>query len=293
MINFFIVGAPKCGTTKLYDYLRKHPEVFLPEEKEPHFFADDLGKYKSHKTEREFLNIYRERRSNQITGDASIFHMYSSVAMGNIYNHNPNAKIVVILRNPVEAAHSFHSQLLYTQDETERDFESAWRLIGNRQHGEGIPNVCKSPKVLNYREVFAYSDQLKRVYSYFPLGQVKVFFYDDLKKENESVTSELCKFLEIEPLTSDNAIINPNQVNRFPWISRILRHPPSWLKTLKRALIGKGHTKLYDVILDLNTIKGPREPMKPSFKRELEVEFRDEIVELEELLARDLSAWKI
>ena len=110
--NLFIVGAPKCGTTFLYHYLKQHPEIYFPDFKEPHFFGSDLirknGAYDLS------LNNYKSlfNSDKKIIGEASTFYIFSKNAAKEIYDFNPDAKIIIMLRNLVDLAYSLHSQLL-------------------------------------------------------------------------------------------------------------------------------------------------------------------------------------
>ena len=146
--NFFIVGAPKCGTTALYEYLRPHPNIFMSEVKEPHFFAKDFGAYPRIKTLREYNAIFAGSTEEHLrVGEASVYYLRSSVAIANIHEFNPEARLIAMFRNPVEMVHSFHSQLLYISEETVADFETAWRLQERRSRGLDLPPAIRSPSM--------------------------------------------------------------------------------------------------------------------------------------------------
>src|SRR5687767_1010670 len=99
--NFFIVGAPKCGTTSLYEYIRVHPEVFMPDRKEPAFFCSDFYKPRRMKEE-EYLSLFREAGSAKWIGEASTWYLYSDKAREGIKAFCPDARIIIMLRNPVD-----------------------------------------------------------------------------------------------------------------------------------------------------------------------------------------------
>ena len=92
--DFFIVGAPKCGTTSFYHYLRQHPQIFMPDNKEPHYFGSDLKKRSDEfiKTEEEYLSLFKDADPSQMTGEASTFYLYSKVAQEEIKSFSPHAK---------------------------------------------------------------------------------------------------------------------------------------------------------------------------------------------------------
>jgi hypothetical protein len=127
--NFFIVGAPKCGTTALYEYLRLHPNIFMPQYKEPHSFATDLGAYPLIKSPDAYAELFRDACGRHLrVGEASVYYLRSSTAIANIHDFDPEAKIIALFRNPVDLVHALHAQLLYVGEEVVPDFEAAWRL---------------------------------------------------------------------------------------------------------------------------------------------------------------------
>ena len=115
--NLFIVGAPKCGTTFLYHYLKKHPDIYFPEFKEPHYFGSDLirrnGAYNL--SLREYKNLFSTEK--KVIGEASTFYLFSKKAAQEIYNFNPHSKIIIMLRDLVDLVHSLHSQFVFSGDE--------------------------------------------------------------------------------------------------------------------------------------------------------------------------------
>ncbi|QYO62225.1 sulfotransferase family protein [Leptolyngbya sp. 7M] len=109
--NFFIIGLPRCGTTSLSYYLRSHPDVFFPEPlfKEPHFFSPDVYPQQI-KTEAEYLKIFERANNAKRIGEASVFYIFSDFARENIQRFNPEAKIIIIIRQPVEFMISLHQK---------------------------------------------------------------------------------------------------------------------------------------------------------------------------------------
>ena len=138
--NLFIVGAPKSGTTFLYYYLKQHPDIYFPNFKEPHFFGSDLirrnGAYNLS------LDEYQDlfKTDKKIIGEASTFYIFSKDAPEEIYNFNPKAKIIIMLRDLVDLVHSLHSQFVFSGDEVIEDFTQALELEDSRLSGNSIPN---------------------------------------------------------------------------------------------------------------------------------------------------------
>ena len=128
--NLFILGAPKCGTTALRDYLGSHPEVFSCAPDEPHFFSTDLVGRSTELSEKQYLRKYFSgvKKHHKIIIDKSTWYLYSKNAVSNILRFNPDSKFIVMVRNPVDMDYSLHSQLLWTGEEDISDFETSWHL---------------------------------------------------------------------------------------------------------------------------------------------------------------------
>ena len=114
--DFFVVGAPKCGTTAICAYLGQHPEVFIPRIKEINFFGSDLTGLRSARNLNEYLAFF-EPGDGKCCGEGSTWYLFSKTAASEIHRHNPSAKIIIMLRDPVEAMYSLHNQLLYNGNE--------------------------------------------------------------------------------------------------------------------------------------------------------------------------------
>src|SRR5215210_6007139 len=193
--NFFIVGAPKCGTTALYEYLRPHPNIFMSELKEPHFFARDLGTYPKIKTLEDYTRLFEGATEEHLrVGEASVYYLRSAVAAANIREFNPAAKIIAMYRNPVDMVYSFHSQLLYWSEEIEPDFETAWRLQERRSRGLDLPPRSRGAFLLQYADVGRFGSQTERLLSVFPPSQVKLILYDDFTASPQRIYDEVIAF---------------------------------------------------------------------------------------------------
>ena len=129
--GFFIVGAPKTGTSAMWRYLMDHPDVFMSAKKEPHYYATDIVDPIVRDPSLGidwYLSLFRDAGDAKVVGEASIFYLFSKAAIPALRDAYPDAKILVMVRNPVDLIHSFHSQLLYSGQETEKSFERAWAL---------------------------------------------------------------------------------------------------------------------------------------------------------------------
>ena len=295
--NFFIVGAPKCGTTALYEYLRTHPNIYMSPVKEPHFFAKDLGTYPRIKTLPDYEGLFAASTPQHLrVGEASVYYLRSAVAIQNIRQFNPEAKIIAMFRNPVEMVHSLHSQLLYVAEENVSNFETAWRLQQRRASGMDIPPRSRGAFLLQYAEFARFGTQAERLVSTFPAAQVKLILYDDFTSSPKRVYDEVIEFLNLpDDHRSDFPRINENKRARLDWLRSLYRKPPPLLRGTVRGLkrvVGVGTlTALAGKVLALNTTKERRPPLEPAFRAELAAAFKDEVERLGRLLNRDLSHW--
>src|SRR5829696_5300628 len=130
--NLFIVGAPKCGTTAWVEYLRTHPDIFFPNTKEDCFFALDLPGFRFIQTEAEYSKLFAGSHGARVIGEASAMYLFSNAAADAIRNYNPDAKILIFLREQEEFLPSLHNQFLREFSEEIEDFETVWRLSGRR-----------------------------------------------------------------------------------------------------------------------------------------------------------------
>jgi hypothetical protein len=295
--NFFIVGAPKCGTTALYEYLRPHPNVFMPKVKEPHYFAKDLGTYPLIKTLDAYMALFGDSTDRHLrVGEASVYYLRSSTAIDNIYEFNPDAKLIAMFRNPVDMVHSFYSQLVYVAQEDVDDFETAWRLQERRAQGLDLPLRSRGAFLLQYADMGRFGTQAQRLLSIFPPAQVKVILYDDFAASPRKVYDEVIGFLDIpHDNPSEFPRINENKRARVAWLRNLMVKPPPVLRetyrSLKQTVGGKRLDAIKQGVLDRITVKERRPPLSPRFRAELVETFREEVALLSRLLKRDLSHW--
>ena len=295
--DFFIVGAPKCGTTALYEYLHPHPNIFLSAIKEPHYFAKDLGTYPRIKTPEEYEAIFAERTPEHFrVGEASVYYLRSAVAIPRIREFNPAARLIAMFRNPVEMVHSLHSQLLYVSEEIVEDFEAAWRLQDRRSRGLDLPPRIRSPLLVQYRQVGQFGTQAQRLLETFPREQVKLILFDDFAASPQRVYDEVLEFLRVpHDGRTEFPRINENKRAKVAWLKQFYRKPPPVLRdairSLKQAVGGERIGAVKKKMVELNTVKEGRQPLSPEFRIELVESFREEVALLGRLMNRDLSHW--
>jgi hypothetical protein len=269
----------------------------MSEIKEPHFFAKDLGTYPRIKTLEEYIAMFAGSSSRHLrVGEASVYYLRSSTAIPNLYQFNPEARIIAMLRNPVDMLHSLHSQLLYVAEEVESDFETAWRLQERRSRGLDLPPRSRGAFLVQYQQLGQLGTQTQRLLSIFPRSQVKLILYDDFTASPQTIYNEVIEFLGLpSDQRTDFPRINESKRARLPWLRNFYRKPPPALRTafrgLKRAVGTEGITAVTKKLVQLNTVKEGRRPLSSQFRAELVATFRDEVALLGRLLERDLSHW--
>lgn len=288
--NFFIAGAPKAGTTAFSVYLREHPQAFVTKPKEPHYFAEDLPGIRGVTSLSDYLSRFDAATSeHRAIGEASVCYLFSSVALHRIRDFDPAAKIVLMLRNPVDLVRSLHGQLLLKVDEDLTDLEAAWDAQARRRQGHGIPRRCREPRLLQYGEVCSLGRQVEAALAVFPRRQIHLCVFDDFRADPPTSYERVCRFLGISSeARSDLRVVNPSSRYRSRTLATLVERPsPLFSKRiagLKLSPIRKGLRRL-------NTRAAPRPPLDPALRRRLADYFRADVRLLEELLDRDLSGW--
>ncbi|MEA2200862.1 MAG: hypothetical protein QOI89_1458 [Solirubrobacteraceae bacterium] len=202
--DFFIVGHAKSGTTALYGMLRRHPQIYMPENKEPWYFADELHDRTpprpegTPKTLDEYLSLFAAAGPEQRVGEASALYLWSHTAASAIAAVQPAARIVAILREPASFLRSLHMQFIASYVETETDFRKALELEPARRQGRSIPRHSYWPRTLLYSDHVRYVEQLKRYHAVFPSEQVLVLIYDDFRRDNEAAVRQVLDFLDVD-----------------------------------------------------------------------------------------------
>lgn len=294
-IDFCIVGAPKCGTTSLFHYLRDRADVFIPHVKEPHFFCTDFPDYCRLRSLRDYEALFRRAKPDQLIGEASVHYLMSAEAVPNLLRHSPDCKLIVMVRRPADMLHSYHAQIVNGQRETMTDFADAWAAQADRAAGRDLPPHCLEPSHLQYREVASFGRQLQRVYEAAARENVLVLFQDELKANPRMAYLRVLDFLGLDDDgREDFSSFNASKVHRWPRVSKFLMRPPAPLSHLKEGLKtllkirGSVLRPLYFGLLYRNQ---RRAPMPAELDREIMSSLSDDIRLLSDLTGRDLSHW--
>ena len=289
-----MVGAPKCGTTALYKCLEAHPEIFVPERKEIHYFGTDLYSPTYVRDTDKYLSLFAAARNEKRLGEASVWYLYSKRASSEIKEYCPTAQIIIMLRNPVDMIYSLHSQLLYSGSEDVEDFEKALNIEAERRRGLRLPAKPYPVEGLFYQEVGKYTDQVSRYLNAFEAEKVKIIIYDDFKDHPARVCRETFDFLGVSPtFEPEIRVINPNKRDRSKGVRTFLdAPPPSLVRKLARPLMTPEiRHKLFATLRRLNTEYLPRPPLREELRRQLQSEFAPDVERLSHLLGRDLTSW--
>lgn len=284
--NFFIIGAPKCGTTAMSEYLRSHPDVFFSNPKEPHYFSNDLVTKYRVSSESEYLSLFSGASGKKVIGEGSVHYLQSKTALRKIMEFNPSARFVAMVRNPVDLAYSWHSEARYTEGETVKNFMEAWRLQPDRIAGNGIPSGCKDSRLLHYSEVASVGDQLCRAIETVGRDRIKIIIFDDFIHDSRVVYRDVLDFLGLDDDGRDSfPVINDSKIVKS---EKMMRLGHFVARTKKRFGITSG-TGLLEF---LNVSKKKREALPVDFRRELVAHFLPQVEKVEALLGRQLPAWR-
>jgi len=291
--DFFVVGSFKAGTTALYEYLRQHPQVYMPFHKEPMYFGSDLQPRYARMSEAEYLALFADAREDQRAGEASPWYLYSTSAAREIKAFQPDARIIVMLRNPVDVMYAQHSQLLFNQREDLTDFAEALAAEPDRRRGERIPPGALRVEALFYRESVRFAEQLERYFTTFGRDRVHVIVYDDLRADPAAAYRGVLEFLAVDPgFQPSFAVHNPNRRARFGALQRLVYRPPAPLRrVMPRLRRSRVAHRVRDAVVSLNSRAEERTRMDPGLRQRLVAEFAPQVEELGRLIGRDLSAW--
>lgn len=290
--NFFIIGAPKCGTTSLAAYLAEHPNVFMCYPKEPHFFSTDRT-YRPIEDADHYFSLYGPAKPVHLAvGEASTSYLRSPAAIENIKRECPSSKYIVLLRNPIEMAYSLHGEFLASAQENERDFERAWKLQANRRLGKSIPRMCHSPEDLQYKDVCSIGTQLERLLNNLPHASVHVVFFEDIANNPLHVYRETLRFLGV-PYDNRTEFpkLNSNKEVRFRVVLNVIEALRLLKVWLVKAFRLPGRLGILTKIDMLNRRETQRPPLRKEFRVELLRAFKAEIEKIGVLTKRDVSSW--
>ena len=292
--DFFVVGAAKCGTTSLYEYLRKHPQVFMPAHKEPHYFARDFDIPPEWciRDDHQYVRLFAGAESGNRIGEASVWYLYSQIAAQELHRFSPDARIIVMLRNPIDMMYSLHGQFLWNCNDDILDFEEALAAQEERGRGLRIPPEAHMPAALQYIQVASFSSQVRRYHEAFGAERVHVILFDDFVRDTAGEYESVLRFLEVDPnFIPDFKISNPAKPIT-PRLNRFFARRPALRQALHTVVPAPVVRKVNYALPHLvQTVARPPR-IDPRLRARLAPRFAAEIESLEQLLGRNLASWK-
>lgn len=292
--NFLIIGAAKSGTTALYHYLKQHPQVYMGPNKETNFFAFEgkqvdfrgPGDEKINDSTITTLKMYEQQfegaSREMAIGEASPWYLYSERAAECIKHNIPGAKLLAILRNPVDRAFSSYLHVVRESRESltfeegllaeESRIEQGWEFIWH------------------YRKAGFYSAQIKRFLDQFPREQVRFYLYDDFLTDPSGLLESIYEFLGVNTNFVADTSIKPNATGmpRNRLLGRLLLQPNPLRETAKLLM---PEQLRYNLSQRINQQLLSKPSLSETTYENLLHDYKEDIWELQNLIGRDLSAW--
>jgi hypothetical protein len=282
--------------------LSEHPGVFVPENKEPNFWADEIepaprSNNPPIKDWEDYLRLYRAAQpQHRVRIDSSTSYLSSATAVKRIVHWNPKAKFIAMVRNPIMMAVSLHNEEYHSFHEDISDFEVAWQLQEERKKRQAIPPLCDSPARLQYREIASLGTQLVRLFELTHPSHRHVVVLDDLAEDPRAVYLSVLDFLNLaDDGRSHFPRANPARRYRSRAAARLLLYPPKLLF----PLVAVARTVAWSIglkgarsgIARLAEVSRKAPLPSPSVLRQLAVELEEEVRTMERVLQRDFSHW--
>jgi hypothetical protein len=299
MPNFFVIGAQKAGTTSLYHYLDQHPQVFMSPVKEPFFFNHQIdpdgrvlkerfggpGRHKGSKFADlgEYRALFEGVRKEEAVGEASVLYICVPGTAERIQRYAPGARAVALLRDPAERAYSAFKYSLRLGVEPLTDFGRALAEEDRRVRENWA-------WVFRYRARGFYHEQLSRYHEAFGPERVGVWLYEDLREDPVGVARGVFGFLGVDDSFAPDASQrhNPAQVPRGEAARLAIRVMNATLPAVRKVV-----PSAYKVRQFANTriLTAEMPPLDPEVRAGLVEGYREDVLRLQELIGRDLSAW--
>lgn len=289
--NFLIIGAAKSGTTSIAQYLKQHPKIYISPIKEPYFFSfeGNIPNFKGSNDSETFAhlvtnlddyeNLFKEVSDEIAIGEASVSYLHIPSTAQNIFHHLPQVKILVVLRNPVDRAYAHFLHQIRDGHESQTDFAKALEAEEKRIQDDWMFSWF-------YKNNGFYFKQLSFYTKLFDPSQIKVWLYEDLQQDAIGLLQDMFRFLEVdETFTPDLSVrYNISGIPKNKAIFKFIDHPSPIKKLIRPLFPPVLRQKIRTQALQ-----------KPSLSNEIRQEligvYRDDILQLQDLINRDLSSW--
>ncbi len=277
--NFFIVGAPRSGTTSMHRYLAGHPEIFMSDPKEPNHFG---GSFYSHYQDLSAYLALFEGVGEKTIGESSTNYLRDGVAAA-IGEFSPEARILVMLRNPVDLLYSLHTHLMWVRIEPERDFGKAL---------EASERAGARGGVYDYWNVVRFTEQVSEYFGVFGRDRVHVVLFDDFRGKTARTFSDVLRFLEVDAsYRPEFKAMNVGKEARIKALHKFLMPSRLSREKMKGLPLADLLRKARYPLLRFSSKKAGRRPMDPGLRKTLQARLAPEVESLGGLLGRDLSRW--
>ena len=290
--NLLIVGAAKCGTTSLHNYLKQHPDIFMTEHKEPHFLINsEIGEHRVHKavtTLEEYEKMFKTEGKYKYKGESSVMYLaFPEFSIKNIKKYlDPDVKIIIMLRNPIERAFAGYLHNLRYNPSEDLSFEEAFDRSEERYHqiGDMTPDT-------RYLQVGNYHFQVESFMAMFN-DNVHVIMYDDYINDIDLCLFNLFDFLAIDKVSVDTS--KKHMVGGWVFKSKFLRNlfiPPNTLKSLLKSVLPnkKIRQAIKQKMMNISIVETPC--MSEEMRKKLTEYYRKDINSLSKLLSKELNHW--
>ena len=298
MPNFLIIGAAKSGTSSLHFYLRQHPEIYMTPDKQTYFFAyegeepelpgpGDALEVRSHLVTRveDYQAEFDGVTTETAIGEACSVYLCDRKAAASIKKHVPDAKLIVILRDPAERAYSSYMHLRREAYEPVADFREALRLEDERIR-------MKWRHLWHYRSRGYYHRQIEHYLTLFDRSQIRIYLFEDLKRDPQALLKDIFQFLGVDDSFVPDTSVRYN-VSGMPRSRTLLRliMRPNAIKTALKPLLPETLRRRVKTFVTTSPLSLRKVPLPAEARRDLVAGYRDDILKLQALLGRDLSAW--
>lgn len=291
MPNFLIVGAAKSGTTSLYEYLRQHPDVFMPKWKELSFFiGDHYGPLHKVKKPEYYRKVFNKVKNESAVGEASTSYLYDESAPKKIKEVLGLTNIIIILRNPVEMSYSLYNHQVRREGETLKTFEEALDAEEDRLRDLTFRKKCYGWHAnYYYYHRGLYYEQVKRYLDTFPKENVLILLFEELTRDPVRATQRVFRFLGVDD-SFVPAVEVHNPAGKILNIPRFWEDAGLFQKTASFVFSKNPIRKIPHLLRNLG--RKPPKPINAETATKLKERFNDDICSLEQLIGKDLTAWK-
>ncbi|MDF1843903.1 MAG: sulfotransferase [Rubripirellula sp.] len=296
--NLFIVGAPKCATTSLHSYLATHPDVVMSNPKEPAFFGADL-RFSNCPSLQDYLKMFRASPGISVRGEATAFYLFSRTAAQEIHDFNPESKIIILLRNPVDQMYSHYLHAVRAGHET-LSFEKALSREGDRiEEAERIAQQRNAGIFIEgfarYRAVASYSSQVTRYIDTFARDNILILVFEEFIDETPNYYQRVLLFLGLDTRNVPEQFNGENTQGeiRSHLLKRWLLDPPPGIPATIELLAGKERkAALFRWLSRLSERRRKMPELAPKLRNQLLCEFSTEVDAVERILGRELPEWR-